>query len=426
MFPASIKRRLHRRRKPLRYRYLTDLLRNESLSAEQLHHLRQRLFDDIVHFASDHSDFYRDRLGDIPLPATGVDIGALPVLEKADVRRHRDAMRNRDLPPDRYRLGHTGGSTGKPLSFYYDDGKIERMRAGMMRGYRWCGWRPGEKILNFWGARQDIKTGPRRRYKAFIAAEKTLGAWEFSERELAEWARLIRAWRPVVLQGYASILAELARHVSRRGLTLPPIKGVYSTAELLHDWQREAMESAFGCPVFNQYGSREVPNIALECRHGNLHVFSDTVWLESCAGDDGERLLVTSLTDRVMPFIRYANGDSGRLKAGACACGSSFPLMEMGLCRANDIIRTPAGRRIYPSWFIHLLDGQADIRQFQFRQTTDDAVRLRLLASGPLGADAERGLTKRLADELGLRLDIVYVDEMPRSASGKHRFVIGL
>ncbi len=419
---AVLKQRLHRRRKPQRYQYLAGLLQNESLSAGQLDRLRQRMFDDIVHFATNHCDFYQRRHAGIMLPTSGIDITVLPVLEKADVRRHRDAMRDRDLASDAYRLGHTGGSTGKPLSFYYNDDKTERMRAGMMRSYRWCGWEPGEKILNFWGARQDIETGLKRRYKEFIAAERTLAAWEFSERELAAWAGLIRSWRPVLLQGYASILDELARHVLRRRLKLPPIKGVYSTAEILHDGQRETIESAFGCHVFNQYGSREVPNIALECRYGGLHVFSDTVWLESQA--DG-RLLLTSLTDRVMPFIRYANGDTGRLKDGDCPCGSPFPLMEMGLCRANDIIHTPDGRRFYPSWFIHLLDGQTSITQFQFEQTADDGISLRLVTTGPLRAEDARGLKKRLRDELDMRLEITRVAEIPRPASGKHRFVIG-
>jgi phenylacetate-coenzyme A ligase PaaK-like adenylate-forming protein len=33
--------------------------------------------------------------------------------------------------------------------------------------------------------------------------------------------------------------------------------------------------------VFNQYGSREIPNIACECQLGKMHVFSDMVMLES-------------------------------------------------------------------------------------------------------------------------------------------------
>jgi hypothetical protein len=40
------------------------------------------------------------------------------------------------------------------------------------------------------------------------------------------------------------------------------------------------MEQAFGCKVFNQYGSREIPNIACECRLGNMHVFTDMVYAE--------------------------------------------------------------------------------------------------------------------------------------------------
>ena len=100
--------------------------------------------------------------------------------------------------------------------------------------------------------------------------------------------------------------------------------GVYSTAEVLHDDQRTLMERAFCGKVFNQYGCREVPNIAWECRHGNMHVFSDMVQLESVSDAEGDRLLVTSLTDRVMPFIRYALGDSGRLVDGQCPADWGF------------------------------------------------------------------------------------------------------
>ena len=48
-------------------------------------------------------------------------------------------------------------------------------------------------------------------------------------------------------------------------------------AGLLDAAQRELMQQAFATQVFNQYGCREVPNIAWECRHGGLHVFSDMV-----------------------------------------------------------------------------------------------------------------------------------------------------
>ncbi len=421
-----IRQWLHRRYRPQRYALLPRLLENERLDAETLHLEQQQAIDRLVRFAMENTDYYAQRYVGRITAHGPVRLDALPLLTREEVIANRDRMRNRNLPPGTCRLGHTGGSTGTPLAFWYDDYKIELMRAGMMRGYMWSGWRPGEKILNFWGARQDLKGGLSKRYKEFIAAERTLGAWEYDTRTLERWAGIIRSWRPVLLQGYASVLAELARHLLRRKLPLPRgIKGVYSTAEVLHDGQREVMESAFGCPVFNQYGSREVPNIALQCRQGNLHVFTDMVALESVHREGEERLLVTSLTNRVMPFIRYENGDTGRLREGRCSCGSPFPLMELNLCRSNDLVRTPGGRRIYPSWFVHLLDGVDGIRHYQFVQESPERIVLKLVSEAPPGDEVVAALQRRVSDELGMRLEVRAVEAIARSASGKHRFVIG-
>ena len=193
----------------------------------------------------------------------------------------------------------------------------------------------------------------------FIAAEHTIAAYEYTEDAAASNGRASSsAYRPVLLQGYASILAEVARVVIDQRLPMPKtLIGVYSTAEVLDDSQRRLMQQAFGCKVFNQYGSREIPNIACECRLGNMHVFTDMVYLESVKLDDEDRLLVTSLTNRLMPMIRYDIGDSGRLLEGECGCGLPFPLMEMGMCRQNDLIRTRGGKTVHPSYFNRLLYG---------------------------------------------------------------------
>ncbi len=118
----------------------------------------------------------------------------------------------------------------------------------------------------------------------------------------------------MLIYGYASALAELARHCVDHRLPMPrSLIGVYSTAEMLDAPQRELMRQAFGCPVLNQYGCREVPNTAWECLQGGMHVFADLVSLESVPLQGEDRLLVTSLTNRLMPFIRYDLGDSGRM-----------------------------------------------------------------------------------------------------------------
>jgi phenylacetate-CoA ligase len=420
---------IHRQARPLRYRLLVPLLANEKLSAEQLQRYQQQQFSDMVRFAIRNTAYYRDSYAGVAGP--DFDAAGLPVLTKQIVSEQRDAMVAGGLDQPGLKLGYTGGSTGKPLAFYYTDEKTEQMRAGMMRSYRWAGWRPGDKVLNFWGAQQDIRKPrtPGDRLRRFAAAERTLGAYEFTETDLLEWARQVQSWKPVLLQGYASILAELAQFVRHRRMRMPAsIKGVFTTAEVLYDWQRAAIESAFSCTVFNQYGSREVPNIALQCAQGNFHVFSDLVKLESLPVDGENRLLVTSLTNRVMPMIRYEIGDLGRLQAGQCVCGSPFPLMSLEVCRRNDLIVTPGGRRIYPSYFVHLLDGREGIEQYQFVQTGPASLVLRLRAPQEVAAVVGPALQSRIRADLGadMAFRVEAVDTIPRSRSGKHRFVIGL
>jgi phenylacetate-CoA ligase len=418
----SLRYWLHRRRQPLRYQLLDGLLATQALTRAQVLDKQQADLAAIVAFARAHTTYYGETLARLP---ENWKIEDLPVLTKDAVRDRLPDLLTRGHDPRRTAIGHTGGSTGKPLAFYYDDHKHELMRAGMMRSYMMSGWRPGQKILNFWGARQDTVAGGvfgGERIGDFIAAEKTLPAHEISTARLAAWAAFIRRYRPTLLQGYASVLAALARHVLDAGIAMPAsLIGVYSTAEVLDDAQRALMEQAFGCQVFNQYGSREIPNIACECRHGRMHVFTDMVWLESANG----QLLVSSLTNRLMPMLRYANGDSGELLDGECDCGSPFPLMAMGMCRRNDFIVAPDGRRIHPSFFNRQLYGMTGIENYRYVQTTPDRLALELV--GPeLDTAASERIRAAIRAELGGNVDfaIKYVPAIERTASGKHRFVI--
>ena len=418
----GLRRWLHRRQRPERYARLEELLATARLDRVGLLRKQRDDLARIVAFAAAHVPYYRRRFAGL------TDFATLPILTKSDVTAHLDELLADTADHDQAKIGHTGGSTGKPLAFWYDEAKHELMRAGMMRSYMGSGWRPGQKILNFWGARQDTVSGGvfGAGYGDFIAAERTIAAHEYTERQLHAWADTLRRYQPVLLQGYASILAELARFVIDQRLPMPKsLIGVYSTAEVLEDNQRELMQRAFSCRVFNQYGSREIPNIACECRHGNMHIFTDMVSLESTAD---ERLLITSLTNRLMPMIRYEIGDAGRRLGGDCACGSPFPLMAMGMCRQNDLIRTPGGKAVHPSYFNKLLYGMTQIRQYQWQQTAPDRIVLSVVASPLLSEDVAGSLQESIRQDVDatMSLELRQVDEIPRTVSGKHRFVIGL
>ena len=423
---AALRHWLHRRRHPVRYAHLARLLHTQALDRDALTAYTQQALAEIVEHAVTHTRYYTETLG--PLHDR-VPFDALPILAKDAVLARLDDLLADDADRSRVKIGHTGGSTGKPLAFWYDDAKHELMRGGMMRSYMLSGWRPGQKIVNFWGARQDVVAGGvfGAHYGDFVAAEHTIAAYEYDEAKLVDWARFVQRYRPVLLQGYASVLADLADVVIAQRLAMPAtLVGVYSTAEVLDRGQRARIEQAFGCRVHNQYGSREIPNIACECRAGAMHVFTDMVHLESTPAD--HRLLVTSLTNRLMPMIRYDIGDRGRLVGGACRCGLPFPLMEMDMCRQNDLIRTRGGRTVHPSYFNRLLYGETRIRQYQWVQEAVDRITLRVVAAAPLDDATLAALGRRIREDVDreMALAIDYVDAIERTVSGKHRYVIGL
>jgi phenylacetate-CoA ligase len=103
-------------------------------------------------------------------------------------------------------------------------------------------------------------------------------------------------------------------------------------------------------------------------------------------------------------------------------------LLSLDVCRKNDLIVTPGGRRIYPAYFVHLLDGHSGIGQFQFVQTGPGSIVLKLCARQDVVDLVRQALQSRLQTDLGsdMSFQVERVVAIPRSRSGKHRFVTGM
>jgi phenylacetate-CoA ligase len=189
------------------------------------------------------------------------------------------------------------------------------------------------------------------------------------------------------------------------------------------------LEEVFRCRVFDCYGSSEVQNIATECVRGRMHVNADYVVVETADGERGPDgaapLLVTSLKNQAMPFLRYRNEDCGALVDGDCDCGSGFPLMSLDVARVSDNFTLPGGRVVHGEFFTHLLYGSEGVDSFQFHQEAPGRIVLRYVpaaAGDPAPAiDAAVRHVRDLAPGL-MDVSAEAVPSIPLSAAGKHRF----
>ena len=413
-----------------------ELMAREYWPVEKWRSCQDELVRTFAAHCYEHSPFHRRRFASAGLTPSDIraaaDLPKLPILTKNDVRQNADQLLADNFDRRRLRLGHTSGSTGAPLTYYYDASVTEYTEAGLWRDFSRCGWQGGEKIAGMWGLRPANLLASRLR-KAICNAVGLvyLSAWKVDDDQFDQWFRLLNRARPTVLVAFASVGGRFAHWLIEHHRSVPSIKGVYTTAETLYPPQRQALENAFGCKVFDYYGCQEVPHIACQCELGRMHVNPDMVAVENGPADElGRRLLiVTGLRNLAMPFLRYAPGDTAVLLEENCPCGRTTPLMELGISRVSDVFRLPGGKA-YPSlYFVVRLQrgGFEGVETFQFHQDRPDHIYLRIVRNARFDGPAEKRLAataKEIESEMDhqARVEIAYVDHIEQSASNKHHY----
>ena len=410
----------------------TPRLSPSEIGRRQLERVR-----DLLRHAEQHVPYYRELFRDVGVSSRDIrslqDFAQLPVLTKTIIRERGTDLVRDDVPRERVLPHHSGGSTGVPLTFFRDREYVDASDAGTYRNLRQAGWRAGDMIAFFWGWNDRLE---RMSAIEFEVRQRMRRAYQFDPFQAGPvafeaWTRKWRSIDPVVALGYASTIARFAEHVERARMRVRPLRGVFTTAEKLHAPQREVIERVFGCRVFDCYGSSEVQNIAAECPAGSMHINADFVVLEAEA--TGERpgapspLIVTSLWNRAMPFIRYRNEDVGSIVPGTCDCGNNFPLMSLDVGRVSDNFVLPCGRVVHGEYFTHLMYGAEDIESFQFHQLTEDHIILSVVPLGRSPGGRAESLRRTVAavealTERPVTVEVREVAGIALSEAGKHRF----
>ena len=395
----------------------------------------------IVLQAAQGSAWQRARLAQSGLDARALrepeDLRALPLLTKADVREHEREMMTRSRPGSGWLNGHTSGTTGSPLSVWYDrrtcivNNAIDRRQKvwGGATDDAWMGLLLGRVIVPpaarrppYWRVNHVLR---QVWFSSFHMSDATLGAY------VAEMRRRGLQF----LEGYPSTLYVVARYLARRGETLP-LRAAFSSSETLLDVQRETIEQAFACRLFDFYGLAERVVYAGECEtHAGKHVAEDFGWVE-IVGEDGTPvppgepgyIVGTSLHNTAMPMLRYRTSDLSAFVLEPCPCGRPFRRLRNVTTKAEDFVITPDGRLISPSILTHPFKPLHGIAESQVVQDRPDRILVKLVPPpGSTLPDAEVArLVSALRERIGpdMQVDVEQVSAIPRERSGKFRWVV--
>jgi phenylacetate-CoA ligase len=267
----------------------------------------------------------------------------------------------------------------------------------------------------------------------YVQRQLWFSSFHLSEDNLEHYVREIERRRLRFLEGYPSTLFILAQHLLRRGRRLP-MRAVISSSETLHSVQRQAIESAFECKLFDFYALAERVIYAGECGHHAGKHLAESYSYTEVVDDDGipvpdgtpGYLVGTSLHNVAMPMIRYRTSDISAIVPEPCACGRTLRRIRSVATKAEDIVVTPDGRQISPSVLTHPFKPLEQIIASQITQEDVAHVIVKIVPSAEFSSEQERMLVSSLRQRLGpeVHIEIRQVSEIPREPSGKFRWVI--
>jgi len=424
-----------------RYRALLD---SQWLSREDLQRLQTTRLNALLTHALAHSPWHARRIVDAGLaPAvragacTLADLASLPPMTREDAQRHREEIVWHAMPGGAHRY-NTGGSSGEPLIFYFGRDRQAADAAARLRARGWWDVAPGDREAYLWGAPVELSRQDRiKRWRDGLVNHRIFSAFDMSAPRMRAYLEALQRWRPASLYGYASSVALFAAHVNatRRGAApvLPSLRVVCTTGEPLYPDQRAAIETAFGVPVANEFGSRDAGFIAHQAPGGSLLQTAEQQILEvldehgrPCAPGVAGEAVITGLASDAQPFIRYRTGDVVSIADARDPAGRGLPVLSTVAGRQTDFIVREDGSVMHALAVIYVLRAVEGLRQFKCEQLSTRDFRVQLVPGPAWGAEARQQVIDGLRHRLGenTRIELQEVEQIPAERSGKHRYVV--
>ena len=361
--------------------------------------------------------FYRERLN----PQAN-ELASVPILPRHEIPHLAASVRAQHPDASLLASGLTSGSTGNPVSFFYDAGHQASRFAARARYLRENGWNPFRPSLWIIAIRMESPD------LLFTMRARLLGSRFLSHLlPLEQLADALRAMDPAYLYSYPVNLDGLARIFAARGERLPSLRRIFSGSEVLENSQRERIRRVFGVGLSDNYGSTEA-FLAWECPHGSYHVNAEHVIVEivdehgrAVAPGKLGRVIVTTLHNRLMPLLRYEIGDYAFAAENGCRCGRTLPCIGSVGGRDINLFIDSAGKRFTPWPLFRPLLEREWIRQDQIVQRGTDRFVVRYVGDRTLTPEDEADFHRHFATILKSPATIEFErhDKIARAPSGK-------
>ena len=331
------------------------------LPLEQLQQVQLQRLKAIVKRAYENVPLFRQRLYERDLKPEDIrslkDIQRLPFMVKSDLRDTYPFGLFASPMQEIVRLHASSGTTGKPIVVAYTREDLDVWTSVMMRTMASCGMRQGDVVQNAYG--YGLFTGG---LGAHYGAEG-LGATviPISGGNTDRQIMLMKDFGATVICCTPSYFVHLIERAGELGVHLKelPLRiGIFGAEPWSESMRRYIRENS-NIEPFDIYGLSEItgPGVAAECCcHNGLHIFEDHFYPEIIDPETGEvlpddtegELVLTTLSKKAMPIIRYRTRDITTLTRQPCGCGRTLcRFLRVG--RRSDDMFIIRGINVFPA-----------------------------------------------------------------------------
>lgn len=406
----------------------------EQMEAYQMKHLRR-----LLAHAYRHVPFYRDAFDRLDLKPSDIrsttDLCWLKPLRKKDILARPEAFMADNSADFSKRKHVTGGTTGELLTYYQDSRAWALNWALKLRTFEWAGFSYGRDRL---GVMAGGSLNPQRSTSLGNLIWRkvnncfSMPITHLDDETMETYYKQLKLQHIRFLRGYPSALSAFARFLCEKGRSFP-MRAVFSTAEILYPYQREAIRQVFECEVYDTYGCSDGMGHATECElHDGLHVCPeasimqvvDTDGNPVAPGEEGE-VVLTSLFDYSMPLIRYTPGDRAVVKPVRCPCGRGGMMLERITGRVTDVFQLPNGR-VLNGLSIPFEELNKDLAQFQIVQEALDHVVVIIVPRKTIKTNVVETIKRVMRHHCGegITIEVCIAESIEVPPSGKFRYIV--
>lgn len=341
---------------PMIYNRQMETMPRKEIEALQLERLRH-----LVRYCYDNVKLYHDRFDAAGLDPdkfkTLSDLQYIPPTTKADLRDNYPFGLLAVPMKEIVRVHASSGTTGKPTVVAYTREDLDMWSEIMARIIAAAGVGPDDIAQVCFGyglftGALGLHYGLERLGCAVVPSSS--GNSEKQVMLMHDFGTTTLIATPT----YALYLGELAREMGYGPDDFKLRIGLFGSEGCTTE-MRTKIEERLGLFATDNYGMSELigPGVAGECElRCGLHFAEDHFIPEIVdpetleARPDGEagELLVTTLTKKGMPLLRYRTRDLTRITREPCACGRTTARMDKVMGRSDDMLKIK-GVNVFPS-----------------------------------------------------------------------------